>query len=32
VTCDLPLIPNSSSKNRIDWKKEKEKEKEKPIR
>jgi len=27
VTCDIPLIPNSSPKNRIDWKKKKRKEK-----
>jgi len=27
VTCDLSLIPNSSSKNRIDWKKKKKRKK-----
>ena len=31
VTCDITLIPNPSSKNRIDWKKQKSKEKKNKI-
>ena len=27
MTCNLPLIPNSGPKNRIDWKEKKRKEK-----